>query len=121
MSDKKVITIRFSQDNPSDMELYQLLEQEAGCSVSLASVAKAKIKEAYRFGKQRNGDADFREQVVMAVREELQNMEMKIIGAVVSCMAGTGAGMRIGLKAEESVLPEKSAEVPSKALDFLNH
>jgi hypothetical protein len=121
MSDKKTITIRFSQSSPSDMELYQLLEQDAGCSISLAAVVKNRLKQSYDSKEQNREDTDFQEQLITVIREEMQKSCMKIIGGLLSCRNDADNMMHTKAEAGENVLPEKSADLPNGALDFLNH
>lgn len=122
MADKKVISIRFHSDNKEDMELYGRLEQEAGSSASLASVVKAKIRDSYIAKNQAAGaagTAELQEQIVSTIREEMQQSGMKMIGALLSGMNGTGGMVQTISITEESKLPEESGELPSGALDFL--
>lgn len=119
MADKKVISIRFHSDNKEDMELYGRLEQEAGSSASLASVVKAKIRDSYAAKNQAAGTAELQEQIVSTIREEMQQSGMKMIGALLSGMNGTGGMVQTISITEESKLPEESGELPSGALDFL--
>jgi hypothetical protein len=102
------------------MELYRLLEEEAGCSASLASVAKARIKDSYQpkgFG---CDNEDFQEQIITAVREEMQQSVIKMVGTLISSMNGAGETLQFQTKEMESRLPEDSGELPSGALDFLD-
>lgn len=119
MADKRVISIRFHSDNKEDMELYERLEQEAASSASLASVVKAKIRDSYIAENQIVGITELQEQIVSTIRQEMQQSGMKMIGALLSGMNGTGGMVQTISITEESKLPEESGELPSGALDFL--
>lgn len=122
MADKRVISIRFHMDCKEDKELYQRLEQEAGSSISLASVVKAKIRESYNREDMCDKDTGLQDRLVAVIREEIQELGMKLVGAFLS-------GMRVNQSNNTTVvpvsvvdignLPEKSEELPLGALDFL--
>ena len=119
MSGKKVISIRFHTDSKEDMELYEKLEQEAGVSSSLASVVKAKIRDFYNKQEDKEQNIDLQDRLVAVVREEMQESGMKLVGAILSGM-GVNNGTVVPVPIiEKDNLPEKSEELPSGALDFL--
>jgi hypothetical protein len=118
MPGKKIISIRFRNDDPADMKLYELLEREAGISASLASVAKARIRESYQSGEQNDGNMEFQEKLVRAVREEIQKSGMQMAGTFIACMNGKGMA-QADISADENRLPDKSGELPNGAFDFL--
>ena len=115
MSEKKVISIRFCIESKEDMELYARLEQEAGMSASLASVVKTRIRLSYEQQELMKRNAELQEKIVGAVREEIKESGMKVIGTLLSNMDGVNTVQPI----IPSTLPEKSEELPSGALDFL--
>ena len=122
MLGKKVISIRFHTDSKEDMELYEKLEQEAGVSVSLASVVKAKIRDFYNKQDDKEQNNDLQDRLVAVVREEMQESGMKLVGAILSGM-GANHGTKLTVVPvsvdEKDNLPEKSEELPIGALDFL--
>ena len=121
MAGKKVISIRFHMDNKEDMELYERLELEAGSSASLASVVKAKIREFYYHQDKREQNTGLQDRLVAVVREEMQESGMKLVGAILSGIAG-GNGGTVAVPrpiVEKANLPEKSEELPVGALEFL--
>ena len=124
MEDKKVISIRFHMDNKEDRELYEWLELEAGTSSSLASVVKTKIKDSYKKMGGNELNTGLQDKLVAVVREEMQESGMKLVGAILSGMAGGNGGTVIVSQStvdivEKENLPEKSEELPIGALDFL--
>ena len=122
MSDKKVISIRFHMDSKGDRELYQRLEQEAGTTVSLASVVKAKIRDSYNREDTWDKEIGLQDRLVAVVREEMQESGMRLVGAILSGM-GVNNGINVTAipisVADIDNLPEKSEELPVGALDFL--
>ena len=48
MAGTMVISIRFHEENHRDMELYDRLKQDAGEVMSLAAVAKERIRVSYQ-------------------------------------------------------------------------
>ena len=119
MADKKVISIRFHMDSKEDMELYRQLELEAGASLSLAAVVKVKLREIYYQQIQSEENNRTQEKMMDFIREEMQTLGMKLVGAILSGMGGTGERKITFSKMEEDNLPEKSEELPSGALEFL--
>jgi len=119
MAGKRVISIRFHGDSKEDMELYERLELEAGTSASLASVVKARLKDSYRKQEQTDQNNGLQDKIIAVVREEMQESGMKLVGAILSGMAGTGEALPILPTTDEDKLPEKSEDLPNGALDFL--
>ena len=119
MSGKKVISIRFHADSREDMKLYEQLEQEAGKTVSLASVVKSRIKDSYIKQEQTDQSNEIQDKILAVVREEMQESGMKLVGAILSGMVGTGGTIPMMATADESKLPEKSENLPKGALEFL--
>ena len=121
MAGKKVISIRFHTDNKEDMKLYEQLEMEAGGSASIASVVKAKIRDSYLKQERNEQNTGLQDRLVAVVREEMQESGMKLVGAILSGMAG-GNGVTVAVPqpiVEKENLPEKSEELSIGALDFL--
>lgn len=122
MADKKVISIRFHIDNKEDMELYRRLELEAGNSASLASVVKSRVRDSYNKQDGYKYSHDLYDGIINAVREEIQELSMKMIGTMITGIFGSN---RVNenvisiLNIDEEKLPEKSEELPIGALDFL--
>jgi hypothetical protein len=114
MYGKKTISIRFHSESESDMRLYELLEDEAGNVTSLASVAKARIRDSY----ESKENKEFQEKVVTAVREEIQKSCMQMAGMLLS---GTNKGCETPANTAvvENGLPKESVEIPQGAFDFL--
>jgi len=119
MAGKKVISIRFHADSREDMELYERLELEAGTSASLASVVKARVKDSYNRQEHTDQSNGLQDKIIAVVREEMQESGMKLVGAILSGIAGTSGGIPMIAIGDESKLPEKSEDLPNGALEFL--
>lgn len=116
MAGTMVISIRFHEENHRDMELYDRLKQDAGEVMSLAAVAKERIRVSY----QPEEKAELLEQVTKAVREEMKDSGMKIAGAILSGMQGTQRTFQRSPEKKESVLPEEGGQLPEGTWDFLD-
>lgn len=114
MSEKKVISIRFCTENKEDMELYAKLVQEAGRSTSLASIVKARVRTSYDRQELMNRSVEFQEKIVEGIREEIQELSLKMVGTILSNREEGNMAQSI----VRSTLPEKSEELPRGALDF---
>lgn len=119
MAGKKVISIRFHTDSIEDMELYKRLELEAGTAASLASVVKARVRDSYNKQDQGDTNGELQDKIIEVVREEMQQSGMKLVGAIMSGMTGTGGTIPINSVVTEDKLPKKSEVLPNGALDFL--
>lgn len=115
MSEKKVISIRFSMDNKEDMELYARLEQEAGTSASLASVVKTKVRESYEKQEGMHRNNELLDRISETIRREIQGVSIKMTGVHISDLRAAN----VTSLTEENKLPEKSEDLPNGALDFL--
>lgn len=115
MSEKRVISIRFCMDNKEDMEIYARLEEEAGKSVSLASIVKSRIRDSYKEEDVGYGNTEFVEKIVEVIRKEMQESGMKMMESLSSYIGKVGEPDW----KEENKLPEISEELPNGALDFL--
>lgn len=122
MAEKRTISIRFHKDNKADMQLYKLLEEEAGASSSIASVAKARIRDSYNRRNYSCNDVELQDKIVATIREEMHVSGLKIAGVLLSGINKADCMMSVDSEnheSEESRLPEESTDLPSGALDFL--
>ncbi len=120
MAGTMVISIRFHEENHRDMELYDRLKQDAGEVMSLAAVAKERIRVSYQSEEKKEEKAELLEQVTKAVREEMKDSGMKIAGAILSGMQGTQRTFQRVPEKKESVLPEEGGQLPEGTWDFLD-
>ena len=119
MADKKVISIRFHIDNKEDMELYNRLVLEAGSTASLAYVVKSRVRDSYNQQDEYKYSHDLYAGIITTVREEIQELSMKMIGTMISGSNRVNENVMQSISFEEDKLPEKSEELPIGALDFL--
>ena len=120
MAEKMVFSMRFHMDNTEDRKLYELLKQDAGDVMSLAAVAKGRIRDSYHAEKRMEENVELLEQIKEVVREEMQVSGMKMVGAMLAGMKGTG-GIESPIPQEhENRLPRAGGELPRSALDFLD-
>ena len=120
---QRSVFIRFNMADEADCDLYLKLAEAAGSSASLTSYVKRVLEEHFRIKMEITGRQEFHEQMLSAVREEMQAQGMKLVGAL---LAGIGtvnvsAGKRVS-ESKETGLPEVCEELPEElngVLDFI--
>lgn len=120
---QRSVFIRFNMADEADSSLYLKLAEAAGSSASLTSYVKRVLEEHFRIKMEITGRQEFHEQMLSAVREEMQAQGMKLVGAL---LAGIGtvnvsAGKRVS-ESKETGLPEVCEELPEElngVLDFI--
>ncbi len=120
---QKSIFIRFNMDDKNDRELYMKLTGEAGSSASLTAYVKRVLEEYFTLNIKIADRQEFHNQMLSAVREEMQSQGMKLVGAL---LAGIGTGVvpvqRKDSEPVETALPEVCEKLPdelSGVLDFI--
>ena len=120
---QKSIFIRFNMDDKNDRELYMKLTGEAGSSASLTAYVKRVLEEYFTLNIKIADRQEFHNQMLSAVREEMQSQGMKLVGAL---LAGIGTGVvpvqRKDSEPAETALPEVCEKLPdelSGVLDFI--
>lgn len=120
---QKSIFIRFNMDDKNDRELYMKLTGEANNSASLTAYVKRVLEEYFTLNIKIADRQEFHNQMLSAVREEMQSQGMKLVGAL---LAGIGTGVvpvqRKGSEPAETALPEVCEKLPeelSGVLDFI--
>lgn len=118
----RAINIRFNEDNPSDMELYGKLLAEAVNHVSVTSLVKKIIRDYFDEKKTMQSQERLREQIVSAVREEMNLQTMKILGVLLSDANSMEIKKSDAIVANgvESHLPEESDDIPEAVLNFIS-
>lgn len=120
---QKSIFIRFNMDDKADMELYQKLAGEAGNAASMTAYVKRALEEYFSLNIKIADRQEFHNQMLAAIREEMQSQGMKLVGAL---LAGIGT-VSIPVSQNENVsgeaeLPESCDALPEKLqgiLDFI--
>lgn len=89
---QKSIFIRFNMDDKNDRELYMKLTGEAGSSASLTAYVKRALEEYFTLNIKIADRQEFHNQMLSAVREEMQSQGMKLVGAL---LAGIAVSIRL--------------------------
>ena len=120
---QKSIFIRFNMDDKEDRELYQKLEKGSGSAFSMTAYAKKILDECFRLDVKIAERQEFHNQMLSAVREEMQSQGMKLVGAL---LAGIGtvnvAKTESEVVSRETGLQEICEKLPdelSSVLDFI--
>lgn len=121
---QKSVFIRFNMDDRADRELYQKLEEESGNASSLTAYVKRALKEYFSLNIKIADRQEFHNQMLAAIREEMQSQGMKLVGAL---LAGIGTVRSISsvpsvTVTDEAGLPDVCDSLPSElqgVLDFI--
>ncbi len=121
---QKAIFLRFNLADEADCRLYLKLAEAAGSSASLTSYVKRVLEEYLSVKIEMTDRQRFHEQMLITVREEMQEQGMKLVGALLSGI-GTVTVQKIPEKSmpEEAGLPEACGRLPdelSGVLDFIS-
>ena len=120
---QKAVFIRFNMDDRADRELYQKLVEESGSAASLTAYVKRVLEEYFSMNIRIADRQEFHNQMLMAIREEMQSQGMKLVGAM---LAGIGT-VNLPIPQKENVpreaeLPELCDALPEELqgiLDFI--
>lgn len=120
---QKSIFIRFNMDDKADKELYMKLAEEAGSAASLTAYVKRVLEEYFSLNIRIADRQEFHNQMLAAIREEMQSQGMKLVGAL---LAGIGT-VNISVQQPEKVsegteLPDVCEGLPEDLkgiLDFI--
>ena len=120
---QKSVFIRFNMADEADCDLYMKLAEAAGSSASLTAYVKRVLEEHFSVKVEISGRQEFHEQMLSAIREEMQAQGMKLVGAL---LAGIGTVnipvIRDEMIQKETELPEACGELPDElrsVLDFI--
>ena len=122
---QKSVFIRFNMADEADRGLYLKLAEAAESSASLAAYVKRALEDHFNVKMEVTGRQEFHEQILSAVREEMQAQGMKLVGAL---LAGIGTVnvppmVRDEVTSKETGLPEVCGELPNElrgVLDLLS-
>lgn len=120
---QRSVFIRFNMADEADCDLYLKLAEAAGSSASLTSYVKRVLEEHFRIKMEITGRQEFHEQMLSAVREEMQAQGMKLVGALMAGIETVSVSTKKG-ETEPAVteLPEVCEELPEElngVLDFI--
>ncbi len=118
---QKSVFIRFNMADEADSVLYLKLVEAAGSSASLTAYVKRALEEYFSVKMEMTGRQEFYGQIVSAVREEMQEQGMKLVGAL---LAGIGT-VNVSAKQEETSpmeteLPEACGKLPEELRGVLD-
>lgn len=121
---QRSIFLRFNMADEADCDLYLKLAEAAGSSGSLTSYVKRALEEYLNIKIEMTERQQFHEQMLIAVREGMQEQGMKLVGALLSGI-GTVSVQKIPEKPmmEEAGLPEACGGLPDELngiLDFIS-
>lgn len=105
---QKSVFIRFNIDDTADRELYHKLVKEAGSSASLAAHAKKLLEEHFTLSITIADRQGFHKEMLSAVREEMQEQGMKLVGAL---LAGIGT---VNIQAAQEKTAENETGLPDR-------
>lgn len=103
---QKSVFIRFNMDDKADRELYFKLSGEAGNTASLTAYVKRVLEEYFSLNIKIADRQEFHNQMLTAIREEMQSQGMKLVGAL---LAGIGT-VSLPIPQKENV--SREAELP---------
>lgn len=120
---QRSVFIRFNMADEADCDLYRKLAEAAGSSTSLTAYVKRALEEHFSVKMEIIGRQEFREQMLAAVREEMQAQGMKLVGALLAGIGTVGAPVKRN-EGEPTVmkLPEVCEELPEElngVFDFI--
>ena len=104
---QKSVFIRFNMDDRSDNELYQRLVEESGSTSSLTAYVKRVLEEYFSLNIKIADRQEFHNQMLAAIREEMQSQGMKLVGAL---LAGIGT---VNLPVSQTGNVSGGAELPA--------
>lgn len=109
---QKAVFIRFNMDDRADRELYQKLVEESGSAASLTAYVKRVLEEYFSLNIRIADRQEFHNQMLAAIREEMQSQGMKLVGAL---LAGIGT---VNIQIPQTGNVSGGAELP-EACDIL--
>ena len=120
---QRSVFIRFNMADKADCDLYLKLAEAAGSSASLTACVKRVLAEYFSVKMEITGRQEFHEQMLSAVREEMQAQGMKLVGALLAGIGTVNAPLsRDEVTAGGTELPETCGELPDElrgVLDFI--
>ena len=120
--EQRAVTIRFNMGDRTDRELYRKLAEGAGDAGSLTAYMKRALEEHFALNIRIADRQEFHDQMLAAVREEMQVQGMKLVGALLAGIGVVGApGPRAGSAADGLELPEACGELPEDLQGILDY
>lgn len=118
---QKSISIRFNMDDKVDKELYLKLVGEAGNSASLTAYVKRLLEEYFCLNIKIADRQEFHNQMLTAIREEMQSQGMKLVGALLAGIGTVNLPLpQTGTGAKEAELPDVCEKLPEELQGVLD-
>lgn len=121
---QKAVFLRFNMDDEADCSLYLKLTEATGSSASLTSYVKRALEEYLNVKIEMTERQYFHEQMLIAVREEMQEQGMRLVGALLAGIGTVNVEKALEKPMPEEVgLPEACGRLPdelSGVLDFIS-
>lgn len=112
---QKAIFLRFNMGDEADSSLYLKLAEAAGSSVSLTAYVKRALEEYLSVKAEISERQKFHEQILVAVREEMQAQGMKLVGALLAGIGTVSApAKRSETESAVTELPEVCGKLPEE-------
>ena len=120
---QKAVSIRFNMDDRADRELYQKLVDGSGSAASLTAYVKRVLEEHLSLDIRIAEGQEFHDQMLAAVREEMQSQGMKLVGALLTGLGTANTPVpQTGNISRGAELPEACDVLPRELqgiLDFI--
>lgn len=121
---QKAVFLRFNMDDEADCSLYLKLAEAAGSSASLTSYVKRALEEYLNVKIEMTERQYFHEQMLIAVRKEMQEQGMRLVGALLAGIGTVNVEKALEKPIPKEVgLPEACGRLPdelSSVLDFIS-
>lgn len=118
---QRSVFIRFNMEDEADHSLYLKLAEAAGTSTSLTAYVKRVLEEYLNVKVEISERQKFHEQILAAIREEMQAQGMKLVGALLAGIGTVGApAVKIETVSHESELPDVCGELPEELRGVLD-
>lgn len=122
---QKSVFIRFNMDDRTDRELYEKLLEESGSASSLTAYVKRVLEEYFSLNIKIADRQEFHNQMLAAIREEMQVQGMKLVGALLAGISTVGniSSVPSETMTDEAGLPDVCDSLPSElqgVLDFIS-
>lgn len=120
---QRSVLIRYNMADEADRSLYLKLAEAAEGSASLTSYVKRALEEYFSVKMEIIARQEFHEQMLSAVREEMQAQGMKLVGALLAGIGTVNTPLsKDEVTAKGTELPEVCGELPDElrgVLDFI--
>ena len=119
---QRSVSIRFNMDDRADWELYQKLAEGSGNAASLTAYVKRVLEEYFSLNIRIADRQEFHNQMLAAIREEMQAQGMKLVGALLAGISVAGIPpMQSATVSSAAELPDVCDGLPEELQGILAH